>query len=72
MTTVLDPGQPLSCSARLEGGTMAFLSPELWMPSKFGMNDPVPRPESDIYAFGLVIFQVCGQDREYWPFTYIV
>ena len=61
MTIVLDPGQPLSCSARLEGGTMAFMSPELLMPSKFGRKDSVPTPEADIYAFGFVVFQVCEQ-----------
>jgi hypothetical protein len=61
MTTVLDPDQPMSCSAQLEGGTMTFMSPELLQPSKFGRSDSVPTPEGDIYAFGLVIFQVCEQ-----------
>jgi hypothetical protein len=59
MTMVSDPKQPMSCSAQLEGGTMMFMSPELLVPSKFGMKDSVPTPEADIYAFGLVIFQVC-------------
>jgi serine/threonine protein kinase len=65
MTVVLDPGQPMSCSAQLEGGTLSFMSPELLVPSKFGMKVSVPTPEGDIYAFGLVIFQVCEQDRNY-------
>ena len=65
MTMVLDPVQPLSCSAQLEGGTMTFMSPELLVPSKFEMKDSVPTPEGDIYAFGLVSFQVCEQDLGY-------
>jgi serine/threonine protein kinase len=65
MTMVLDPRYPMSCSAQLDGGTMTFMSPELLMPSKFGMKDSVPTPEADIYAFGSVIFQVCKQERGY-------
>jgi hypothetical protein len=59
MTMVLDPDHPISCSANLEGGTMMFMSPELLVPSRFGLTESVPIPEGDIYAFGLVIFQVC-------------
>ena len=62
MTMVLDPVYPLSCSAQLEGGTLMFMSPELLMPTVFDMKDGVPTPEADIYAFGLVIFQVCKLD----------
>jgi serine/threonine protein kinase len=72
MTTVLDPDQPLSCSAQLEGGTITFISPELFFPSKFGMKDTVPTPEADIYAFGLVIFQVCEQGHSCRLFPYSV
>ena len=36
--------------------------------SKFGMNDSIPVPETDIYPFGLVIFQVCQRSRRYRPF----
>jgi serine/threonine protein kinase len=63
MTMVLDPNQPLSCSAQLEGGTMSFMSPELLVPSKFGVKDSFPTPQGDVYAFGLVTFQVCERDR---------
>ncbi|KAF9643193.1 kinase-like protein [Thelephora ganbajun] len=58
MTMVLDPNQPMSCSVQLEGGTMTFMSPELLMPSHFGVKDSVPTPQADVYAFGLVILQV--------------
>ena len=72
MTMVLDPAQPMSCSARLEGGTMTFMSPELLVPSGFGLQDSVPTPEADVYALGLVIFQVCEHDRLHRPFAHIV
>ena len=58
MTMVLDPKKPLSCSAGFEGGTLTFMPPELLMPSLFGVKNPIPTPEGDIYAFGLVIIQV--------------
>ena len=58
MTMVQDPGQNLSCSAQMEGGTSAFMSPELLVPSEFGLKGSTPTSETDIYAFGLVIFQV--------------
>ena len=58
-TMVLDPINPMSRSAQLEGGTKAFMSPELLVPSEFGSSDSIPTPQADIYAFGMVIFQVC-------------
>ena len=63
MTMVLDPVQPMACSAQLEGGAMTFMSPELLVPQEFGKERAVPTSQADIYAFGLVIFQVSGQDR---------
>ena len=59
MTMVLDSNKPMSCSAQLEGGTLNFMSPELLVPSMFGIKNSIPNPEADIYAFGLVILQVC-------------
>ena len=43
------------------------MSPELVVPSKFGIEDALPTLEADIYAFGLVIFQACEQDPGYRP-----
>jgi len=71
MTMVLDPGQPMSCSTQLEGGTVMFMSPELLVPSRFGFTESIPTPEADIYAFGLVIYQVCDRDSRYPQFAYI-
>ena len=50
---------------------MVFMAPELLVPSKYGIKDPIPTPEADTYAFGLVVYQVCKQDRGYLLFTYI-
>jgi len=72
MTMNLDPGQQMSHSEHLQGGTLMFMSPELLMPSKFGSTESVPTPEADIYAFGFVIYQVRKQDHGYLPFTYII
>ena len=72
ITMVLDPGQPMSCDSQLEGGTAMFMSPELLVPSRFGFTKSVPMPEADFYAFGLVIYQVCGEVCGYLLSTYIV
>jgi len=50
---------------------MMFMSPELLMPSKFGITEPIPTPETDIFSFGSVIHQVCDYDHGRPPFTYI-
>ena len=51
---------------------MIFMSPELLVPSKFGMKNSIPTPEADIYAFGLVVFQVREPRRNYRLFSYFV
>ena len=64
---------PRACLAdfQLEGGTVTFMSPELLIPEEFSEKDAVPTPQSDIYAFGLVVFQVCEQDYGYLLFSCI-
>ena len=63
-TMVLDPQNPMSSSATLEGGTMTFMAPEMLAPSRFGLKSSTPTQEGDIYAFALVVLQVfelsCG------------
>ena len=68
ITTVPDPGQKLSSSAQMEGGTIWFRSPELLIPEEFGKEDSLPTPQADIYAFGLVILQVFEEGCGYWLF----
>ena len=58
ITTAISPGQKLSCSAQQEGGTIKFMAPELLVPDESKKKDTVPTPQADIYAFGMVIFQV--------------
>ena len=57
-----DSVQPMSCSIQLGGGTMTFISPEILTPSRFDKQGLAPTLEADIYAFGMVIFQVCEQE----------
>lgn len=59
MTIVYDEaGGPESTSA-LGGGTTPFMAPELLCPSKFGKSRCLVSKEADVYAFGMVILQVC-------------
>ena len=72
MTMVLNPCHPMASSAHLEGGTMTFMAPELLAPSEYGIEVSGPTPETDIYAFGLVIFQVREQEHpRYLSLAYI-
>ena len=72
MTMVLDPDRPMSCSASLDGGTMMFMPPELLAPQEFGATNLRTTPEADVYAFGLVIFQVRENHREHRPVAHII
>ena len=65
MAAVPDPAQQIAHSAQLEGGTMTFMAPELLIPEEFDKKDAIPTPQSDIYAFGLVVFQVREQGYGY-------
>ena len=38
--------------------TVRYTAPELLNPSGFGLEDSIPTKESDIYAFGMVAYQV--------------
>ena len=72
ITTVLDSGQKTSCSAGIAGGTGRFMSPELLVPDKYGKEVARATPEADIYAFGMVVFQVGEQYREHRPLWYLL
>ena len=62
ITAVFDSNHKLSCSAQMLGGTITFMSPELLVPEEFGQKGAKPTPQADIYAFGMVIYQVGQQD----------
>ena len=61
MTIVHDPtlGMESSKSAA-SGGTVLFMAPELLVPARFGLRRCRPSKEADIYAMGMVIYQVCA------------
>jgi len=58
ITVIFDPDRVISHSGQIEGGTKRFMSPELLVPEECDKKGAVPTPQADIYAFGLVIFQV--------------
>ncbi|KAF9789248.1 kinase-like domain-containing protein, partial [Thelephora terrestris] len=69
-TSVLDTLNPMLSSVTLQGGTLNFMAPELLAPSNYGLTNSVPTREADVYAFGLVMFQVLtGENpfRNYKP-----
>jgi len=48
-----------------EEGTFSFMSPELLLPQRFGLEKGVPSKEADIYALGMTVYQVLTNE---WPF----
>ena len=42
------------------GGSLRWMSPELLDPEKFNALDPRPTKESDRFALGMVIYEVCA------------
>ena len=72
ITIAIDPIWELACSAQPEGGTPTFMSPELLVPEAFSKTDATAMPQADIYAFGLVIYQVCKQDCRFLSFSRIL
>lgn len=50
-----------SSGPKESGGTHAYMSPEMLWPDKFPYRDAKPTKESDIYALGVLIYEViCG------------
>ena len=41
------------------GGTLLWMSPELLDPVRFGITDSRPTKQSDCYALGMVVYEVC-------------
>jgi len=42
------------------GGTTRWMSPELLDPDRFRISDSRPTKQSDCYAFGTVVYEVCA------------
>lgn len=47
------------------------MSPELLDPSKFNAPDPQPTSESDRFALGMVIYEVCAHKIHCLPLAMI-
>ncbi|KAF9643032.1 kinase-like protein [Thelephora ganbajun] len=54
----LIPDQSTFISRCIEGGTVAWMSPELLEPQNFGLTEIRPTRESDYYALGMVIYEI--------------
>ena len=50
----------ISLMSFTSGGTTRWMSPELLDPDRFGITDYRPTKQSDCYAFGMVIYEVCA------------
>lgn len=49
----------LATSVLAVGGSERWMAPELLYPEKYGLSHSIPSKESDIYAFGMLIYEVC-------------
>ena len=58
VTFVHDPSLDMESESEMVGGSVPFMAPEILLPSKFGFDKCIPTKESDIYAMGMVIYQV--------------
>jgi len=59
MTIVHDPSLSMESSkSHAGGGTTPFMAPELLVPSKFKLDKCTPSKEADMYAVGMVVYQV--------------
>jgi len=52
----------MSC---VQGGTIRWMSPELFDPERFGLKDSRPTMESDRYALGMVIYEVLSGQKPF-------
>ena len=57
LTIISDPANDLPSSARTQGGTVRWMSPELIYPEHFGIEKSRPTKSSDCYALGMVIYE---------------
>ena len=58
LAIIWDGASHTSSSLLTQGGTVKWMSPELFEPEKFGLKDSHPTTRSDCYALGMVIYEV--------------
>ena len=55
---ISDKGNFISSITCAEGGTLQWMGPELLDPESFNLEDSRPTKQSDVYALGMVIYEV--------------
>ena len=56
--STLTPSTPGEKSTITAGGTPLYMAPELLNPDKYGEKNSRPTKPADVYAFGMVIYEV--------------
>jgi len=59
MAIVYDEADKPESTSTLGGGTTPFMAPELLSPTMFGKSKCQVSKEADVYAFAMVVLQVC-------------
>jgi len=57
LTVLSDPSYQLSSTSHTQGGTVRWMSPELIVPQRFGLENCRRTKSSDCYALGMVIYE---------------
>jgi serine/threonine protein kinase len=73
VTTIFSDMTPSHTMNVFGGGTLRWMAPELLIPNNFGLEKCVPSKESDIYAFGMVIYEVVFPSSDFlddWIYFY--
>ncbi|KAF9784389.1 kinase-like domain-containing protein [Thelephora terrestris] len=68
LTIVSDPAYATASSSIETAGTIPWMSPELFVPEDFGLEDSRPTKASDCYALGMVILEVLSDRAPYNQF----
>ena len=72
LTIISDPTNPTVSSSFTVGGTIRWMSPELFLPDKSGLKGTRPTKQSDCYAFGMVIYEVLSGQVPFAQFHHCV
>ena len=58
LTIMSDSSNQLFSSTEMQGGSQRWMSPELFDPQQFGLENTRPTVQSDSYALGMVVYEV--------------
>ena len=65
-------GRSTITSSATPGGTIRWMSPELFDPDRFGLEGNNPTKESDCYGLGMVIYEVLSGETPYAQYGQLV